>query len=148
MASILKSLRKQPRIEQVLSTTNAGFSNAIESLLPVEELSCSPWTTRRLKVPTSATGYLIIECFESAEGKRLKGLGRMEPGFSLSNLKIMLENPFGIDDLRLFPILDTDLLFSEIDFMSHEVRYPKWGHLNIALSLLLGKTKVQCRLWF
>lgn len=148
MINVLSILRKRPKLEQVLSITNDELINTLKSVRIVEELKCTPWTTRKLKIPTSAEGYIIVECFESAEGKRLKGFGKMEPEFSLSNLKIMVENSFGYDELRLFPIPDADPVFTETDFMSQEVIYPKWGRLNVAISLSFGKTKVRCKLWF
>lgn len=148
MANILNLLRKQPNLEQVSSITNSGLKNESQVIQLVEDLECVPWTTRKLKIPTSASGHLIIECFESAEGKRLMGLGKTEPEFFLPNLKIVVPNPFGFDDLRLFPISINDPIYTETDFMSQVIKYPERGRLSLVLSLLFGKTRVQCKLWF
>jgi hypothetical protein len=112
----------------------------------IQDLKCGRWTTRKLKIPTSTSGYIVIECFESADGKRLKGLGAMEPEFCLANLAISVENAYGYDELKLF--LYDDFGYPETDFMSHVVNYTKPGSLIVLLSLKIGSRIIQHKLWF
>lgn len=148
MANILKRLRKQSSLEQVSFIKNFDGAALLQSVKLVEDLECGPWTTRKIKIPTSASGYLIIEYFGSAEGKRLKGLGKMEPEFFLSNLKLAVPSAVGFDELKLFSFPDNDPIYTETDFMSQVVNYPERGHLLVALSLKLTETQIQCTLLF
>jgi hypothetical protein len=144
MAKILIFSRKQPVYSE--SSTLNDCDADVSQTAKIEDLECGPWTTRKLKIPTSSSGYLIIECFESADGKRLKGLGKTEPDFCLSKLKIRVQNSFGFDELILFPYAET--AYTDTDFMSYVINYPKHGRLIVMLSLLLEEKIIQCKLWF
>ena len=134
-------------VEQVSSATNPGSPDALRAAAQIiEDLECGPWTTRKLRISTSTSGSLIIECFESADGKRLRGSGKLEPAFCLDNLKILVQNGFGFDELPLFPYYDARQ--SEIDYMSHVVNYPEHGRLIVILSLALSEKTFQCKLRF
>ena len=148
MADILSFRRKQPDLKETSSVMNANGTEVSQTGRVIEDMACGPWTTRKLKIPTSTSGYLIVECFESADGKRLKGLGKMEPEFSFPNLKIAVQSAFGFDELRLFPIPDNDPFFTETDFMSQVVDYGKRGSLIVILSLMTDGMMSQYKLWF
>ena len=66
MADILSFPHKQPNFGKS-SATNSPDADVSQATQPIEDLECGPWSTRKLKIPTSTSGYLVIECFESAE---------------------------------------------------------------------------------
>jgi hypothetical protein len=144
MAKILVFKRKQPTYLESSSLSDCDADVSLTA--KIEDLECGPWTTRKLKIPTSSSGYLIIECFESADGKRLKGFGKTEPEFCLGKLKIQVQSAFGFDELTLFPYAET--AYTDTDFMSYVINYPKQGRLIVILSLSLGENIIQCKLWF
>ena len=112
----------------------------------IEDLKCGQWTTRKLKIPTSLSGYIIMECFESADGKRLKGSSTMEPDFRLSSLRLSVKNAFAYDKLSLF--MYDDYGYPETDFMSHVVNYPLGGGLEVLFNLKIMQSTVQYTLYF
>jgi hypothetical protein len=131
--------------EQISSATVSGGSATSDSTaLHIEELECDRWTKRKLKIHTSPSGYIIIQCFGSAEGPRLKGSGSSEPDFDFSSLKLKIRNATGFDELKLFEYEEG----SVPHFMSHEFQYPEHGRLLVMLSLELRDKQVQGKLWF
>lgn len=145
MADVLKFTRKQPTLRQVPPTSDLNSLDGLGVVEPIEDLKCGLWTTRKLRVPTSRTGYLVIECFESADGKRLKGSGTMEPQYQLSNLEICVEKALSVDKLTLFAYCEDYL--AEDQFMSHVLDYPVKGGIIILLSLAMDYGKFRCKLW-